>query len=326
MQMHKNIGLKTIAIELNTSVNTVSRALRDCSDIGEKTKQQVRDKAIELGYVPNAIAKSLKNGKSGFIGIVIDNLINPYFSIMSNLLVSELKNNKYLGVLIPVDKLTFDRSTISQCISQRVDGIISFVEPTQDAVDTARLNNIPLLLLGRIYKDKYVKCVYTNDFKGGTLAAKYLIEKNKKKILYVGVEGVECAIRRYNGLKSYINEYNEEKNESITYKYVDYEEFMSNAHKLIHEYDGFFSFNDEIASNVYCLAKEEEILDKVNIVGYDCLYKNLNIAHNISSIEYDYKKIAVAATNLIVELTNDNTEHLNKKIEPFNVVLYVGLI
>ena len=48
---NKATGLKEIAFELNVSVNTVSRALRDCDDISSQTKEKVRKKAIELGYL-----------------------------------------------------------------------------------------------------------------------------------------------------------------------------------------------------------------------------------------------------------------------------------
>ena len=53
----KSVGLKTIAYELNVSVNTVSRALRDCDDISVEMKEKVRQKAYELGYMPNNISQ-----------------------------------------------------------------------------------------------------------------------------------------------------------------------------------------------------------------------------------------------------------------------------
>ena len=58
---NKNVRLKEIASELNLSINSVSRALRDCSDISKTTKDLVIQKAIELGYMPNIIAQSLKD-------------------------------------------------------------------------------------------------------------------------------------------------------------------------------------------------------------------------------------------------------------------------
>ena len=58
--MAKSTGLKAIAYELGVSVNTVSRALRDCKDISEHTKEIIRKKAYELGYIQSTVANFLK--------------------------------------------------------------------------------------------------------------------------------------------------------------------------------------------------------------------------------------------------------------------------
>lgn len=63
----KNVSMKTIATECGVSINTVSHALRDFSDISKNTKQMIRQKAIELGYLPNIPSQRLKigGGESG---------------------------------------------------------------------------------------------------------------------------------------------------------------------------------------------------------------------------------------------------------------------
>ena len=60
----KTTRMKEIALELGVSLNTVSRALRDCYDISESMKEKVRQKAIEMGYVPNIVYQSIKNTKN----------------------------------------------------------------------------------------------------------------------------------------------------------------------------------------------------------------------------------------------------------------------
>ena len=56
---NKATGLKEIAYEVGLSINTVSRALRDCDDIAEFTKKMIREKAYELGYMPNTVSQFL---------------------------------------------------------------------------------------------------------------------------------------------------------------------------------------------------------------------------------------------------------------------------
>ena len=148
-----NVCLKSIAYELKVSVNTVSRALRDCSDISEKTKKKVRQKALEMGYLPSNLLHSVKEDSSKLIALVINNIKNYYFILMSNKLMFYLKREGYVCVIINLfgDKFTID--AVKECIYQRVDGIISFVEPTKESLDVVKINKIPLLIVGRHIDD-----------------------------------------------------------------------------------------------------------------------------------------------------------------------------
>ena len=78
--MKQNVTLKDIAQKLNTSVMTVSKALNNHPDISAKRKQEVLDLAASMNYVPNAVAKSLRNHKSKFIGIIVGDNSNPYYA------------------------------------------------------------------------------------------------------------------------------------------------------------------------------------------------------------------------------------------------------
>lgn len=81
MQQKKNITLKDIALRAGISINAVSRALRDSPDISEPTKERVRKIATELGYVPDSVARSLKNDNSKIVALVYNDFYNPYFAI-----------------------------------------------------------------------------------------------------------------------------------------------------------------------------------------------------------------------------------------------------
>ena len=81
-QIEKRIvTLDDIAERLGTSKNTVSRALRDCSDIGAAMKERVKQTAMEMGYVPNKIAGFLRSKRSNIIAVAVNSLTNPFFAI-----------------------------------------------------------------------------------------------------------------------------------------------------------------------------------------------------------------------------------------------------
>ena len=152
------VGLKTLAEELNLSMTTISRALRDCDDIGEKTKQIVREKALELGYIPNATARSLAVGRTRTIALVIDSLSSPYFSLIVEKMVNRLKKMNYRSFMILCEKNHLFKEEIEECLYMKVDAIISFLVPSQEAIDLAKSCDLPILLFGRNSDDNYLYC------------------------------------------------------------------------------------------------------------------------------------------------------------------------
>lgn len=74
------ITLKEIARQLGLSKSTVSRALRDSSEIGAETKQRVLELARELSYTPNPIALSLQRSRSQTIGIIVPEIANSFLA------------------------------------------------------------------------------------------------------------------------------------------------------------------------------------------------------------------------------------------------------
>ena len=320
MQVDKNVGLKEIAAELNISVNSVSRALRDCNDISEKTKEKVRKKAIELGYVPNAIAQSLKNGRSKQIAIIIDNILNPYFSIMIEKIIIKLKKYECYGIIIPIKRNTLNREVVAQCISQRLDGIITFVEPKEEAIELANLNKIKMVLLGRVIDDPSVRCIYTDDKKGGMIAGEYLIKRNHKKILYVGYKQIECSNRRLEGLQEAIDRENRENDSNIelaTISFIDLK--RSFVKKVLEGYDGIFSFNDQIYCQISKIVNKENL--KVDVVGYDALSKRYELASDIVSIDYDYDAMVSEIIKILMGDMKGNED--TSKNSMFDVSLYI---
>src|SRR5215472_17935523 len=74
------VTLKDIARDLGVSVITVSKALRDHSDISEETKARVLKRVKEMNYRPNLAARALVTGRSNLLGFVVPELMNSFFS------------------------------------------------------------------------------------------------------------------------------------------------------------------------------------------------------------------------------------------------------
>ncbi|HTO35111.1 MAG TPA: LacI family DNA-binding transcriptional regulator, partial [Flavobacterium sp.] len=78
--MKSKTTLKQIAKDLGLSVSTVSKALSGSPEISDATKKRVKEYALLQNYRPNTMAKNLKNQRTNTIGVIIPNILNPFFA------------------------------------------------------------------------------------------------------------------------------------------------------------------------------------------------------------------------------------------------------
>ena len=313
---NKTTGLKSIAYELKISINTVSRALRDCDDISDATKEKVRQKAYELGYIPNNVSQFIKKNNRPLVAVVLNNFNNFFFQIICQKLSEAFEKDKFEFTIVYTIKKKLDLEIIRQCISQRADGIITLIEVEDDAVASAKLNNMPMVALGRNVEKDYVDQVYENDQQGGKLVAEYLSLFNFNKYVYIKMSNIECSRRRQ---KSFIQRLNE-INPDYKIEVVEVAHLSSKLPKLVKQgYKGIFCFNDDI---VYELMKTleksipnyKEKYNDVKIVGFDCLSTKTNGLIDIDSIDYDYDSICQYAVTLLKERFNGRKEKKTIKV------------
>lgn len=93
--------IKDVARIARVTPQTVSRALRDAPDIAASTKTRVLEIAANLNYVKNSTASALRRGSTRLIAIIYDNLINLYFSIMTDFIQFSLKELGYSTLTMP---------------------------------------------------------------------------------------------------------------------------------------------------------------------------------------------------------------------------------
>src|SRR5450432_3974641 len=90
-----SVRMKDIAKDLGVSVITVSKVLRDHPDIGEETRERVLARVKELDYRPNLAARSLVTGRSYLIGLVVPDLLHPFFAEIAKSISEVLRKKGY---------------------------------------------------------------------------------------------------------------------------------------------------------------------------------------------------------------------------------------
>lgn len=305
----QRVKLKHIAEKANISINSVSKALKDSPSISAKTKELVRQIADELGYIPNAHAQTLRAGSLNVIAVIYDNLTNPYYSTMSSILTEEFKKENIESMFFIEHHENGYLSEIlaKRIISYRVSGIITFLEPTENAANIIKQNKIPLILIGRNGKKTNTTSIYSDDVEGGIIAANTLIELNGKSFVYVTKHAeLEICRNRLLGFKRGLeaNNYILKDDHIIIGNTIETAE--SKLLKLLEKdnsIDSIFCFSDLIALEMEYLLQQAnyKIPEDINIIGYDNLQDYLPYPLKISSIDGGKIEMSQLAIKLLTK-------------------------
>ena len=204
-----NVTLKDIAQATGFSANTVSRALADKPDISEETKAVIREKASQMGYIANALASFLRSGVSRNIAILVGDISNPHFSVMVKEMQTLLQRRGYNSIIFNTEeKAAVEKQAITTSLSQNVDGIILCPAPGgEENIRFLQMHGKPFVMIGRHFSGEDASFVICDDVHGGYAAARYLLDRGHKDILFLnGPRGISSSAERLEGYRAALEE------------------------------------------------------------------------------------------------------------------------
>ncbi|MBG6109375.1 LacI family transcriptional regulator [Flavobacterium sp. CG_23.5] len=190
--MKRKVTLKQIAKELDVSISTVSKSLRNSLEIGEDTRLKVQAFAKFYNYKPNNIALSLKNRKTKTIGIIIPEIVHHFFSTVINGIEQVANENGY-SVIICLSDDSFDKEVLNMELlaNGSIDGfIMSLSKETQFKGDFHHITEVidqgmPVVMFDRVTNEVFCDKVIIDDKLSAYEAVQSLIDKGRKKIALV---------------------------------------------------------------------------------------------------------------------------------------------
>jgi LacI family transcriptional regulator len=207
-QVTMKIRLKDIAEQAGVSVNTVSRALKNKPDIGVKTRQRIQKMANELGYTPNAIARSLVLQRSNMIGLAVSEIDNPVRSHLIELLRRNLKKYGLKLLVTGLDSQEATGQELNELFEHGVDGIIfgsvsGKLEATPMWRNLEKLikRGFPVAGFGNFNTDK-IDHVQLDYKKHAEELTNTLIKRGFKRIAFWDIELVQDENNRQSGYLS----------------------------------------------------------------------------------------------------------------------------
>ena len=326
------ITLNDIAKKLGVSLITVSKALRDHPDISESTAVLIKKTAVELGYSPNFMAKTLASHKSNIIGVILPQIDHHFFSaVIDHIYTYALANNYQVFLTISKENFAVQKEQFQTLLSMRVDGIIMSI--TQDThnfeiFENAMNRQIPLVFMDRTPNLYNFNTVTVDDKGGAYKAIKHAINLGYKNIAhFAGFSDINIGKERIQGFITAMNEHSLEikKDWIIEGDFGErsgYESFMK-LYKEKNLPDLILAVTYPVAIGIYTAAKEVGLIipDDIDIICFGNSPVQNFLSPPLSCIDQPTDKLAAKS----LELLFDNISHPENYI-PKQIVIDTDLI
>ncbi len=203
------IRLKDIARDLGVSVVTVSKVLRGNRDIGDETRQRVLKRMKELNYRPNMMARGLASGRTSTVGLVVPDLVHPFFAEFAKSLSGVLRAaNQALILASSEENPEVEQQEIRTLLTRGIDVLLI-------ASCQAKLRNFyelgdektPYLLFDRNFPYLAAHFVGSDDVKVGEMATGHLIEQGRRRIAHIGGQNTSPSFDRMRGYRNALTEH-----------------------------------------------------------------------------------------------------------------------
>ncbi|MGC1872110.1 MAG: LacI family DNA-binding transcriptional regulator [Acidobacteriaceae bacterium] len=327
------IRLKDIARDLGISVITASKALRGAKDISEETRQRVLKRMAELNYRPNMMARGLASGKTFIVGLVVPDLLHPFFAEFAKSLNGVLRPQNY-GIILASSEEDpeIEQQEISRVLARGVDALlIASCQPILQGFYGIEDQRTPFILIDRDFPHLRANFVGTDDFLVGQLATDHLLQIGKRRIAHIAGPKLAPGTDRLHGYQTALQEKQvtvpppyiienskvEEVGEAAGY------EAMQKLLKLKPRPDAVFCYNDLMAIGAMHAVLETGLTIPGDIAFVGCgnvRYSNY-LRIPLSSIDQSTTLLGKHAGDLALELIQKKSSAPRKiRVEPSLIV------
>lgn len=309
--MIKPATIKDIAKTLKISTSTVSRALRNASDVNLKTRTAVLALSEELNYQPSRLALSLQQKQTHTIGVIVPNLDYVIATMVKG--IDEVALEAGYTVMVCQSNESFGREMVNtrRLLDSLVDGFIISVSSETKVFDhfkKIQQKGMPMVVFDRVSSDLVAPKVRLDNTEGGYLATEHLIEQGYKRIaILAGPKNLTISNDRLDGylkaLKKFKIKVEPELINHCNFNQQDAYETTVDLLKMKRRPDAIFTISDRMAIGAMLAIKEKGLRmpTDIGLVGFNNEPVTALVTPGISSVEQPAFELGKAAAKLFIE-------------------------
>ncbi len=327
----RRISIKDIARKAGVSHSTVSRALRDNPLISQEVREQIKQIAHAMNYVPNAVAQSLQNQRTNTIGVVVTSIADPFFAEVVEG-IEKVARTAGLSVLLSNSHRDCEQeiAAINSFHQRRVDGIL-VADSRINKHHTKQLAQIavPTVFLNSQTEDQpeSFHSIAIDDYLGAQLAVEHLVSLGHTSIGYIGVgdgsksnqqrlEGYRIALSKAGLLQASnwvaISDKDREKINDVAVG----QQMLSKL--LAAGVTGIFCYNDMVAVGVLlaCQKLNISVPQDLSLVGFDGIALSRYVTPPLTTVCQPMLELGSYAMQMLLDLLQDKSVE-NRVLSPF---------
>jgi LacI family transcriptional regulator len=312
----RHLSLKDLASELNISISSVSRALKNHPDISPELTRKVQELASARNYVPNPLAMGLLKQETKMIGVIVPDLVTHFYSSIISGIEEYAKSRGYFILLASSNEsMEKEIEAVSNLLKARVDGMIICLSKETNHFDHFLHlieNEIPLVFFDRVCLPELVPCVVVDNKESVNQIISHLSQNGYKRIAFIsGPSYLSISISRtegyMSGLKKSNLEFDPELLRSCNMGTDETAQITSDLLALPDPPDAIFGINDMV---IFAVMKElkkrgKKIPEEIGLVGFADEFHATFSSPELTTITHPTREIGIKASELFFRKIED---------------------
>jgi LacI family transcriptional regulator len=326
------VRMKDIARDLGVSVVTVSKVLRGNADVSEATRKRVLKRMKELNYQPNIMARGLASGRTYTVGLVVPDLVHPYFAEFAKSLSGALRESDRALILASSEEDPgIELREIRALLNRGVDAlIIASCQANLRNFYELGHNQTPYILFDRNFPHLAANFVGSDDVLVGHMATQHLIDLGRRRIAHIGGRNSSPSLDRLRGYRDTLYAAGLSQPEGYNVSSEKVEETGDRVGYLLMQQlleqkprpDAVFCYNDLTAVGAMDAALEAglRVPEDIAFIGCGNLRYSRYLRVPLSSIDQGTQQLGRAAGELALQLASQPAQ------EPRAILLPPSLV